>query len=276
MFLITRVDQIEEKEKKTIIREYYSIPFKELIHKTKLSRQEIISILLDSNIKIKEEDIFSNNIKDNKIIIISDTHIGSELENISYIDLVYEFATKNNINKIIHCGDLFQSNIKPVSKHFVNQEKQIEHFIKEYPYSRNITTYITYGNHDLHLFNRIENGLNLLKERKDLKPLGFKRTYIKWLNNTISICHECPKYRLQIPNLNSFLVLHGHRHNLKVTNNGSIFVPTLSDDVIEYGDNNFNMPGFLVAYFDGKEIQIEKYSVNYQVLKRGLVFTKRL
>ena len=133
MFLITRVDQIEEKEKKTIIREYYSIPFKELIHKTKLSRQEIISILLDSNIKIKEEDIFLNNIKDNKIIIISDTHIGSELENISYIDLVYEFATKNNIKKIIHCGDLFQSNIKPVSKHFVNQEKQIEHLIDTAP-----------------------------------------------------------------------------------------------------------------------------------------------
>lgn len=274
--MITRPDQIDDKTKKTILKEYYYVPLKELIHKTKLTRQEIISVLLDGNISPNKEDIISKTIKDNKIIIISDTHIGSELENLSYLDLVYDFAIKNNITKILHGGDLLQSNIKPVSKEYFEKEKQLEHFIQTYPYSKRITTYVTYGNHDLHLLSRLENGINILKERKDIKSLGFKRTYIKWLGNTISVYHECPKYKFQIPNLNTLMTFHGHRHNLKVNNNGSIFIPTLSDDIIRYETNDFNSPGFLVAYIEDDNLYIENYSIDNKVNKKGLVFTKRI
>jgi len=73
-----------------------------------------ISYTIKSNKNKKYMEI--NKINENKIIIISDTHIGSALENIDYLHIVYEYALKNNIKTILHGGDLLQGTYTNVLK----------------------------------------------------------------------------------------------------------------------------------------------------------------
>ncbi len=274
--ILKRYDEIDDNVQNIVLQEFNQIPIEELLKKTKLNKQELISLLIKNNIEYDIDLNKGKTIKENKILIISDTHIGSEYENISYLDMVYEFAIKNNITKIIHGGDLLQSTMKHVKQEYIDPEKQFKHFMSVYPYDRNITNYVTLGNHDLSILDKFEKGINIFKPRKDIKILGFKRTYINWNDTTISILHECPKYQLEIPNLQTIVNLHGHRHNIKVSDTGSIHIPTLSDNVMSYGNNDNPYPGFLVAYIDKNNLYIEHYIIKSKIKNKGIVFTKHI
>lgn len=273
--MLKTIDQIPKEITNILVQQYNKTSIKDLISQTNLSKQEIISILLNNRIKLKQEDILSLNIEDKKIAIISDTHIGSIYENINYLNKVYEFCTSKGITTILHAGDLLQSNIKNVNKKYQNPYKQIEHLVSLYPQDKNITNYITFGNHDFHILCKITDSINNLYLRNDLQPLGVKRTYIKWQGKIISVIHECPKYRITIPNLETIINIHGHRHNLKYTNT-SIYVPTLSDNIMTYSNEDIPLPGFLILYLENNELNIESYSIDANTINKGLVFTKHI
>lgn len=56
--------------------------------------------------------IWQENINENKILIISDTHNGSIYENIKYIDDTFDFAAKEGIKTILHGGDILEAQVK--------------------------------------------------------------------------------------------------------------------------------------------------------------------
>lgn len=114
--------------------------------------------------RIYEE--FKSNESLKKVLLISDTHIGNEdIYNQKIIDNIYEYAVKNNVNCIIHLGDLFDG-IKDYypSDYMKEFERQLSLFEKYYPNmtKEGIMTYLLKGNHDESMENILErDGLDL-------------------------------------------------------------------------------------------------------------------
>ena len=63
---------------------------------------------------------------DDKIIIISDTHVGSKFERLRYIYEMFEFAKAHGVKTILHGGDIIEGNIK--SKKGYSSIKQANYF----------------------------------------------------------------------------------------------------------------------------------------------------
>lgn len=212
-------------------------------------------------------------INSNKIIIISDTHFGSTYDNYSYLDTVYNYAINNNITDILHGGDLTQGTPKPVNKNCIDLCKQVKNVIDFYPYDKNIKNYILLGNHDNNIYNNKNNILTMFDERKDLELLGIVKIYLNWYNYLISISHYIKNHNLDILRIEPLINFAGHRHDLKIKDN-TLFLPTLSDDLKYYG-NNENYPAFLHAEIIDNKLFIYKYDfINSKEVNKKLVLEK--
>ena len=232
-----------------------------IANKYSLTYNEVLCLLNEAGIKpdrlkklLCEYDLGSE-----PFIIISDTHLGSALENIKYLDRIYEYATINNIKTILHTGDLFQSTLRPVDKSYTAPFKQVEHVVKDYPKDDNIRNYILFGNHDFHLLRRDDELYQVVSSRSDFNILGFKKAYFLWNKFLFSANHEIEHYKLQLPNVDSYLRFVGHRHELKVVGDKTIMVPTLSEDIKRY--DKYNYPGFLVVKKENNRLRVFHYII---------------
>ena len=216
-------------------------------------------------------------IKEDKIIVISDTHYGSKLEDYNYINLVYNYAINNNIFKILHAGDFLQGTIRPNKSK--NMEEQISVVLKNYPYDKYIQNYILLGNHDYIALRKDINLLNYFNERKDLEILGFKKVYINWQNNLISLSHNLKKYKETIPRVGTIVKFCGHRHELFIKekdNNSKIYLPTLSND-IKYYESDKNYPGFVESFIIDNILYVRNLIIKDNIVKpKGLVLSKKI
>ena len=239
-------------------------------------QKEVSKIAYKLNKEGKRKMLPITYINSNEVLIISDTHFGSEKENYKYIDLVYDYAINNNINNILHTGDFMQGTIKPVISSCQIIENQILYVLDNYPYDKSINNYILIGNHDYFIFRKDENIIYYFAERKDLNFLGYRKVYLNWNNNLISLSHELKKHKIDVPRLETLVCFVGHRHELHIENN-TIYVPTLSDD-IKYYDNNFdNCPGFLKACIDDDNLNVYKYDINNnEISNKKLVLERKI
>ena len=211
------------------------------------------------------------NINDNKILFISDTHIGSVYENMNYIYDVFDFAVLNGIHIILHGGDIIESNIN--HREGCNVIKQANYFINRYPFDSNIDTYAIFGNHDYSAINRNEKVRDILCSRDDINVLGFKKAYLKWCGNVISLQHEIERFKLNLPISAEYISFKGHSHfyhvgEKKNRKSERIYIPAMCTDPICYTTNNITIkPGFLTAEIDGDNIVI----INYSFTSSGIV-----
>lgn len=251
-----------QEEKKQVISLYNRLKdLREVIKETSYTKEELLSILLVGGISNQEliKYIDIPFINEEQIILISDTHLGSKYSNLEYLHQVYEYAVSHNIKTIIHLGDLFQSTIKNVEPQFIEPDKQLSIAISFFNMYPDITTYLLFGNHDLHLLKKDEAFNQELLKLSNIKILGFKKSYITWKNTIISLHHPISKYNLSIPYLKEKILLFGHRHQLYIKDN-KIFLPTLSDDLKTYNGDK-GKPGFLIFSFTSKEIKIENFEL---------------
>lgn len=170
-------------------------------------------------------------------LAISDTHIGSNRERLDLLNEAYEYATKNNINIIFHCGDMLDNN----EEEKIPREDRVEYLLKNYPYDKNVITFAVLGNHDLGpLTERGQNIKKLINNyRHDIKVLNYLSGILNVSEDQITLYHPF--------NENSFiskyhedasLILQGHSHlyqtrtNKLKTNQIRINVPTLSDILV--------------------------------------------
>ena len=204
---------------------------------------------------IKSQDFMSNHafckeFYDDKLLAVSDTHLGSKFENMDYIYETYQYAFNNYFKSVLHLGDVIQSTYKPVLKMYNTFESQVVHLINDYPKMNGITTYFVLGNHDFHTFSNNRELLDMVQEREDFKILGFSKAYIYYKNVPILLSHWCPKYNFEIPNAEAFFTIKGHSHFLSIRDN-TISVPSNSDDM-----KNNGIPGFLVLDQDESFLNI--------------------
>lgn len=190
--MYSRLDEIDVSlQKEIILKSKSGIRLDRLLEEYPLSRNELLGILNNEvPLRYLKNYLSTQNFEGEKIIVISDTHLGSELDDIEYLSLVYDYAKYNNITIIIHGGDLFQSNRRPVKKLYREPDKQIEYVVNNYPKNKSINNYILFGNHDYHLLSKNDNYLKILESRGDITSLGFKRAYFTWNKYLMSISHD--------------------------------------------------------------------------------------
>ena len=215
-------------------------------------------------------------VDDDKVILISDTHLGSLNENYHYIDLVYNFAIENNINVILHAGDFMQGTVKPVLSSCQIIENQINYVINNYPMDKSIKNYVLIGNHDYFVFRKSDNIISHFSERNDIEFLGYKKVYINWHNYLISLSHYLSKYKIDVPRIETLLKFAGHRHELYF-DGSTIHLPTLSDDIKYYGNNYNNYPGFIYAKINDEITSVYNLNIINNTIKyKKLILEKKL
>ena len=245
-------------EEKYLVKELYEEGYtvSEISEIMKLTFNETIAILVRvmdglDLVKLMAFDTIS----DDKVLILSDTHLGSVYENMEYLKMAYQYAKEQDIHVAFHAGDLIQSTFRNVQDQYQDERKQLRHVQRDYP-SSDIKNYILLGNHDYNTLKKDSYYYELLDERDDFYLMGFKRAYISWRDYLFSMYHTIKKYHVPIPNIESTLNFKGHSHKLSYKKLKSIDVPTLSDDLLYHGKAK---PGFLIGTIHSDILQIESF-----------------
>ena len=277
---------IEEltKEKITEVTELYfkhKLSINQIMSIENMSKNEVLSILNITHpyYKFSKSELSSFSFSAPKFIVISDTHIGNQNMKIDYIEEVYRLAKEKNIAHIFHTGDIIQSTVLGVSKEWKNQEKQIRFLVENYPCVKKIQTHILLGNHDFKTLFKNKYFMSILQSRRDFDILGFKRCYINWYKNLLSLNHDINSYRLKLPYVSDTLMnFYGHRHDLLVKNN-CIYLPTLSNDLKYYGKKDVS-PGFIEVSTEDKKVSVNHYRVfdlnGVVSVSQGLILKRKL
>ena len=265
----------EPEDMQLVIRLYeegYST--REIAEMTNLTFQEVIVLLkrVEKDISIPDRISYAY-ITDPKILIVSDTHIGSKFENMDYIREAYKYAQEHDIHTVLHGGDLIQSTVKNVKREYIDEQAQIEHVIEDYPYSDTIQTLILLGNHDYLTFRKDPKYLEMLKARKDFNIMGYRRIYLTWLKSLISVYHTVKKFPFIMPALETDLTLRGHSHHLTYNKEDGLNIPSLSNDMLQNKDAR---PGFLVGSKSDSYINIRSFYFTNSLHEEGKVLTKKL
>jgi len=239
--------------------------FSEIQDEMSLTQEDYVKLLKRINVDIKnnlaQKKFFSDGTVSNSDVaedfsiitqsdeksfhycVISDTHIGSKDDNLSYLDLVYNYCLQNNINYLFHGGDLIDG-IQGADDKRLYLSDQVYEVIEKYPYDDSIVNIVNLGNHD---FDSIAFDLPideaLIKYRHDIIPIGYGTNEISIKNDSfvMSHFHPCDKGKKEISRK---LILRGHSHRFKTQddhNNFHVFIPSLSDK--EFPEHF--VPGFL-------------------------------
>jgi hypothetical protein len=197
-----------------------------------------------------------------RFLAISDTHAGNLGENLSYLDELYEYATKNGIKIITHSGDVIEGSCDKYGnciEKYSSALAQIEHVLKDFLYDENIKIYILLGNHDASIMKSDKIDIfDELKNRSDFIPLGYRQAFIKCGCDYISLKHDVSRMINPCGNEETVINLVGHAHTYFATHNlrtCSFKVPTLSD-VSPNGDINSGFLDIQVWFENGKAIEV--------------------
>lgn len=212
------------------------------------------------NLKLEDSHRF-------KCAVISDTHFGSGLDNLKYLDLVYNHCVDNDLHIIIHAGDLIDGTVGEFKRDIPIISEQISYTIKNYHYDDNILNLICLGNHDYTSFDsHLDIRDSLKNSRSDLIPFGYGVGILNILNDQIIVKHRINSLRVCETPCN--LTLLGHYHKMKSIirdDDLSLFLPSLSD--MQF---NNELPGFLTLDLLLNEGKIIHCNTSYYVIKDGL------
>jgi len=150
-----------------------------------------------------------------KVLVISDIHFGSVLFSQTLLDRVFEYCIKNGIHVIFCCGDMIEGNFGRHGRHIQESYKQIEEFIKIYPYDKNIITIGVAGNHDKNALEQYgQDVLEFLRNyRHDIFVPGYKHVGVKIKNDRIGLHHLKTGDSINKSEYGDVLIhLIGHRH----------------------------------------------------------------
>ena len=120
-----------------------------------------------------------------KLGIVSDTHLGSQYQQLSCLRSFYEHMAEEGIKKVLHAGDVCDGNGKVYAGHeyeiFVHgADKMRDYVVENYPKVEGVQTYFIGGNHDFSFQKSggMDFGAQLAERRSDLHYLGDLGAYI--------------------------------------------------------------------------------------------------
>jgi predicted phosphodiesterase len=142
---------------------------------------------------IPERQVYSHAIGETSkftFMVISDSHLGSKNEQLTFLHYLYDEAKLRGITNIYHCGDLSEGFKKSrddhmYSLHSIGFDDQADYIIRNYPEREGITTFFITGNHDhFHIQNGGANiGKRVAASRRDMQYLGINTAVIQLTPN---------------------------------------------------------------------------------------------
>ena len=178
-YLIGKKKSLQEICEKLELKDYEVIGIVELLKQD----GELIDYIDGQIIKLKKpqksNEVYEipNNMEHLKLLLISDTHLGSKYDRVDILRYLYSKAEDNNVNYVLHSGDLTEGlSGRPQQLYELRENSytgQRDYVIDKYPKS-NIPTYVISGNHDLWWIKQC--GADIVKDicnnRQDLHYLG--------------------------------------------------------------------------------------------------------
>lgn len=245
-----------------------------------------INYALSNPFQVKEPNEITINMPTNsqkfRTLIISDTHLGHLNDNLKSIAIMMEYCLKEGIHNIFHAGDFFHGIFPNDSQDIkvTDPFEQIEYGLNNYPYDKNIITYICLGNHDATFW--LEDGLDikkiLLEKRHDLVPIGYGNSKINILNNSIYINHPIERAGIISTghqNIIKSLIIKGHSHKFKISTGGGctiIHTPTLSTmNISTDKSSTISYPSLL-----DMELTLNESGITYIYLQHFIIVNKQL
>ena len=275
----------------------------EVIGLVELMKQdgELVDYLNGQIIKLKKpmqtNGIYEipNNLQHIKLLLISDTHLASKFDRLDILRYLYVKAEDNNINYILHSGDLTDGlSGRPQQLYDLKETSytgQRDYVIDKYPKS-SIPTYLIAGNHDLWWIKQC--GADICKDisnqREDLHYLGSDCEDLKIGKLKIRLFHgkgggsyaksyKLQKYLDSIPTDELPHILQtGHIHQSFYMKQGNThcFQTSCLQDLTPFersmGFSNDKSCWWVDVYFDDKG---NVYSINPQLETFGKTLVKR-
>ena len=221
---------------------------------------------------IEHEDILRYNypivpydIYEDKIMLLSDTHLGHKDDNMQYIYWAYETAQIENIHKVFISGDLFEgiitSTIKDIKIDEIKKNYDSNYYLylqslaRSLPNIKDIETKILLGNHDLSMiYEKLithKDLIDIYNKIPNSELLGIGKVYINWtsINNNYNCKFILNHHTNIIFNKHNYdkelITISGHHHYYKELDN-EIYLPSLSNNrtknpglvIMELKDNN--------------------------------------
>lgn len=184
------------------------------------------------NVGLGKTIITEDNENNLRILLISDLHFGNELERIDLINRAYNYCIKNGINIILCGGDLIDGSYSKGNQRITNLYQQLEYFITNYPYDKNILTFSVAGDHDMSALSKAS--LDIIEAcnnyRHDIIIGGYNNTEINLKNDKIHLYHHIEAGTMR--QMDAPIILHGHSHKYltEIRNNTlNITIPSLSN-----------------------------------------------
>lgn len=167
-----------------------------------------------------------------KVLVISDLHFGNKLERLDLVNKAYNYCIKNGINIILCGGDLVDGAFSKGNQKITDLYKQVEYFLKNYPYDKNILTFSVAGDHDMSVLYR--SFLDIIEAcnnfRHDIIIGGYNNTGINIKNDKLLLYHHIDSGNMRITD--APIILHGHSHKFSTNINKTtlnIAIPSLSN-----------------------------------------------
>lgn len=150
-----------------------------------LKRQGYLFDIIDGQIrKVKPEKdagIYQlpTNLSHIKLLLLSDTHLGSKYDRLDILRYLYKKAEENGVNYVLHSGDLCEGvsnrpeQVYSLHEDAISYTGQRDYVVKNYPQS-NIPTYLIAGNHDMWWFKKCGADIcqDIANRRDDIIYLG--------------------------------------------------------------------------------------------------------
>ena len=275
----------------------------EVIGLVELMKQdgELVDYLNGQIIKLKKpmqtNGIYEipNNLQHIKLLLISDTHLASKFDRLDILRYLYAKAEDNNVNYILHSGDLTDGlSGRPQQLYDLKETSytgQRDYVVDKYPKS-SIPTYLIAGNHDLWWIKQC--GADICKDisnqREDLHYLGSDCEDLKIGKLKIRLFHgkgggsyaksyKLQKYLDSIPTDELPHILQtGHIHQAFYMKQGNThcFQTSCLQDLTPFersmGFSNDKSVWWVDVYFDNNG---NVYSINPQLETFGKTLVKR-
>jgi predicted phosphodiesterase len=251
-------------------------------------RKRILDSLNDYDAR-QNYPIFRYQTNQTRVLFISDTHLGSYTENLILIQLAYEYARRNNIQLIIHGGDLLQGNAFKERSYgadnvhtfsqFHKASEERAYFLEKYPSYPDIYTAVTMGDHDIWSLlpieepdKRVSEIVKEIEQKPNIMVTGISKTLLNLEDLKISVNHINNLFKNQYldystiyrinESLGTDINFFGHRHYYDKDEN-NIFIPSLSDDT-----KSCYQPGFLDVTYDGTDVLVRLISIGKDYSKK--------
>ena len=117
--------------------------------------------------------------KTTRVAIVSDTHLGSRYQQLSYLRAFYRYCSRKGISVVLHAGDLVDGERIYRGQEYevfaAGVDAQAEYAVNNYPRYKGIKTYLISGNHDSSF--QAQAGIDIVnmicRQRDDMVYLGY-------------------------------------------------------------------------------------------------------